>query len=120
MPKPVLVLRVVVASPSDVKAERDSLAEVLEEVNRDTARPAELDLELARWETDARPGFHAGGPQALIDPILDIEDCDLLIGIFWSRMGTPTPSGETGTEHEFQTAYSSWTRKQRPDIMAYF
>jgi hypothetical protein len=120
MPKPVLVLRVVVASPGDVKAERDSLAEIFEEVNRDTARPAELHLELARWETDARPGFHPGGPQALIDPILDIEDCDLLIGIFWSRMGTPIPSGETGTEHEFQTAYTSWTKKQRPDILVYF
>src|SRR2546430_589940 len=98
MPKPVLVLRVVVASPSDVRAERASLAEVVEEVNRDTARPAELHLELARWETDARPGFHAGGPQGLIDPILEIEDCDLVIGIFSSRMGTPTPTGKTGTE----------------------
>jgi hypothetical protein len=120
MPKPVLVLRVVVASPGDVLDERNTLAEVLDEVNRDTAHPAELHLELARWETDARPGFHAGGPQGLIDPILNISDCDLMIGIFWSRMGSPIPSGKTGSEHEFYTAYMSWCQKKRPEIYTYF
>jgi hypothetical protein len=120
MPKPILVLRLVVASPSDVKDERDALAEILEEVNRDTVGPARLHLELSRWETDAYPGFHAEGPQGLIDPILKIEDCDVLIGIFWTKMGTPTPGGRTGTEHEFHTAFQSWKRSDRPQIMAYF
>ena len=120
MPKPVLVLRAVVASPSDVKRERDSLPAIFEEVNRDTAGPARLHLELSRWETDSYPGFDPQGPQGLIDPILNIEDCDLLIGIFWSKMGTPTPSGPTGTEHEFGTALESRRRNQRPQIMTYF
>ena len=120
MPTPVLVLRAVVASPADVKPERDALLGIFAEVNRDTAGPARLHLELSRWETDSYPGFHAEGPQGLIDPILNIKDCDLLIGIFWSRMGTPTPSGRTGTEHEFDTAVASWGRHRRPQIMAYF
>ena len=120
MPTPVLVLRTVVASPTDVKPERDALPSIFDEVNRDTAGPARLHLELSRWETDSHPGFHAEGPQGLIDPILNIMDCDLLIGIFWSRMGTPTPSGRTGTEHEFDTAFESWKRNRRPQIMAYF
>ena len=68
MPKPFLVLRAVVASPSDVKPERDSLPAIFEEVNRDTAGPARLHLELSRWETDSYPGFHPEGPQGLIDP----------------------------------------------------
>jgi hypothetical protein len=120
MPRPILLLRVVVASPGDVKAERDAVEEIIAEVNRDTARKAELYLELARWETDTRAGFHAGGPQGLIDPILNIDACELVIGIFWSRLGTPTPDGKTGTEHEFETAYKSWKINQRPEIMAYF
>jgi hypothetical protein len=104
-----------------VKAERDALVEIVEEVNRDTARRAELYLELARWETDTRPGFHVAGPQGLIDPILRIADCELVIGIFWSRLGTPTSTGETGTEHEFRMAYEAWQENHsRPEIMAYF
>lgn len=120
MPQPILVLRVVVASPGDVKAERDALIDVFAEVNRDTAHPARLHLEMTRWEDDARPGFYKGGPQSGIDPILNIPECDLFIGLLWSRLGSPTIAGDTGTEREFNTAYKAWNDHRRPEILAYF
>jgi hypothetical protein len=83
--EPVHILRIIVASPGDVQAERDALPAVLEELNRGIAAEYRLRLELGRWETDAYPGFDAQGPQGLIDPILRIEDCDVLLGIFWSE-----------------------------------
>ena len=46
------VLRIIVASPSDVQAERDSLPVVLEELNRSIAADHGLRLELGRWETE--------------------------------------------------------------------
>ncbi|MFZ0513638.1 MAG: hypothetical protein WAM14_18675, partial [Candidatus Nitrosopolaris sp.] len=49
-----------------------------------------------------------------------IEDCDILIGIFWKRFGTPTSDGKTGTEHEFHKAYEAWKKNKRPQIMLYF
>ena len=79
--EPIHLLRIVVASPGDVQAERDALPAVLEELNRGIAATQGLRLELGRWETDAYPGFHPEGPQGLIDPILRIEDCDVLLGI---------------------------------------
>jgi hypothetical protein len=75
-------LRIVVASPSDVQAERNALPTVIEELNNGLARDRGVRLELARWETDAYPGFHSEGPQGLIDGILRLDDCDILIGIF--------------------------------------
>ncbi len=114
------VLRIVVASPGDVKAERDALSTVVEEINNNVAADRGLYLKLARWETDSYPGFHADGPQGLIDPILRIEESDVLIGIFWKRFGTPTGDAQGGTEHEFRLAYGSWEKKQRPQIMVYF
>ena len=90
------ILRVVVASPSDVQEERDVLDKVVTEVNRGVAADRGIRLEVARWETDAYPGFHPDGPQGLIDPILRITDCDLLIGIFWKRFGTATSDAESG------------------------
>ena len=116
----VRIVRVVVASPSDVLAERDSLPAVLEELNNGIARDRGLRLELARWETDAYPGFHPNGPQGLIDPLLCIEDCDLLIGLFWKRFGTPVTDAQSGTEHEFRRAYNAWKQNRRPQIMVYF
>ena len=109
-----------VASPGDVQPERDVLPSVIEEVNRTVAADRGLYLVLARWETDTYPGFHLEGPQGMIDPILRITDCDLLIGIFWKRFGTPTADGKTGTEHEFNMAYETWKEKQSPQIFVYF
>jgi hypothetical protein len=120
MPKTVSHLRVVLASPSDVAGERKALSVLVERINIDTGRAAGIELELWKWETDARPGFHPMGPQGLIDEVLRIEECDLFIGIFWNRLGTPTPDGKTGTEHEFHNAYVAWQKRRRPEILFYF
>ncbi len=114
------ILRIVVASPGDVQSERDVMPSVIEELNRGVAADRGLRLELSRWETDTHPGFHPDGPQGLLDPILNIADCDLLLGIFWKRFGTPTPDGKTGTEHEFGLAHEAWKEKQSPQIFVYF
>jgi diguanylate cyclase (GGDEF)-like protein len=116
----VQVIRIVVASPGDVQTERDILPTIIEELNRGTAVEHGIRLELSRWETDSYPGFHPEGPQGLIDGTLHIEDCDVLIGIFWKRFGTPTKDARSGTEHEIQRAYSAWKQKGRPQIMVYF
>jgi len=79
-----------------------------------------LRLEVIRWETDAHPGFHVSGPQGLIDPILRIEDCDILVGIFWKRFGTPTDDSSSGTAHELRLAHEAWTKNRRPQVMVYF
>ena len=74
---------------------------------------------MIRWEADTHPGFHALGPLGLVDEVLEIERADLLIGIFWHRLGTPTADGMTGAEHEFRKAYLSWQSTRRPEIMVY-
>jgi Domain of unknown function (DUF4062) len=115
----VRLLRIVVASSGDVQAERDALAAVVEELNHGLCQKRGLRLELVRWETDAYPGFHPEGLQGLIDPVLRIADCDLLIGIFWKRFGTPVHDAQSGTEHEFLTAYHAWQQHRKPQIMVY-
>jgi hypothetical protein len=120
MAKQLTALTVFVASPSDVQAERDALEEVVATVNRDTAWPLGLHLNLWRWEVDARPGFHLSGPQGFIEDVSGIADCDVLIGIFWTRLGTPTAGGKTGAEHEFTIALETWRRSGEPALMIYF
>ncbi len=114
------IVRVIVVSPGDVKSERDTLPNVLDELNRGLAGYLELRLELWRWETDSYPGFHPEGPQGLIDEIMEIEDSDIVIGIFWKRFGTPVYDADSGTEHELRKAWTAWNRNRRPQIMMYF
>lgn len=113
-------LRMVVASPGDVQTERKAVNKVAEELNHGIAADRNLRLEVIRWETDTYPGFHPEGPQGQVDTGLRIQDCDIFIGIFWQRFGTPVADAQSGTEHEFQIAYESWQRQGRPHIMFYF
>ena len=114
------VLRVVVASPGDVPAERACLEQVVDDLNHEVAEPAGLHLTLWRWETDAYPGFHSEGPQGQIDSLMHIATSDIVIGIFWKRFGTPTTDAHSGTEHELRIAYEAWKTTGRPHIMLYF
>ena len=114
------LLRIVVASPGDVKAERDCVEAVATELNRGLADVMGVRLDVIRWETDAFPGFNADGSQGHIDTALRIEESDLVIGIFWKRFGTPVADAASGTEHEIREAYRSWEKSGQPQIMVYF
>lgn len=114
-------LRIVLASPKDVQEERDLVPGIVEYINSELRQlKSHLALDLSRYEVDSRPGFDAGGPQALIDRALDINESDLLVGIFWNKFGTPTPSSETGTEHEIRLACTSKTQRNKPEVVVYF
>ena len=113
-------IRIVLSSPSDVEDEHRVVEEIINELNKGAASISNVFFELTRWKTDAFPGFHKEGPQGLIDPILAINNCDILIGIFWKKFGTPTKGSLSGTEHEFFNAYKSWKKSEQPQIMMYF
>ncbi len=120
MPQSVIHFRSVVVFPSDVKAEKSSLPKIIDKINRDSANSQGLHLDLWAWDTDASPTFDPLGPQGSIDEVLRIDSCDLVIGIFWHRLGTPTADGRTGTEHELNLAYQTWLTRKKPEIMVYF
>ena len=114
------ILKIVVSSPGDVQAERDMIPAIVDELNKGIADERGVRLEVYRWETDAFPAFHSQGPQGQIDRGLRIEDCDLLIGIFWKRFGTPVLDAQSGTEHEIRLALESCEKMGRPQLMIYF
>jgi hypothetical protein len=112
------VIRLAVVSPSDVPNERRLVNEVIADLNTHLAMPFRFVLELHQWE-DVYPALHEHGPQGHIDTKLNIAECDYVLGILWHRFGTPTPSGETGTEHEVRQADALWRKHQRPQLMLY-
>jgi formylglycine-generating enzyme required for sulfatase activity len=113
-------LRMVVASPSDVEAERKLTEGVVADINAGVGEDRGLVVKVTKWENNAFPGFHSGGPQALIDSILRIPECDIFVAILWKHFGTPVGDAMSGTEHEFGQAFESWKRNGRPQIFFYF
>lgn len=52
------------------------------------------------WDTHASPSM-AAPPQEVINRQV-LEGCDLLLGIFWTRLGTPTVDARSGTVEEIE------------------
>src|SRR5215469_11160230 len=95
-----IVFRVLIASPSDVERERDTVARAIDQWNAAHSTSMGIMLEPIRWETHPHP---ASGdyPQALINRQI-VDDCDVVVGVFWSRLGTPTPVAASGTIEEIE------------------
>jgi Domain of unknown function (DUF4062) len=104
MPRQETVLTAFVASPADVEEERAMLEEVIRELNTTWSKDFKLRIELIKWETHSFPAA-GGDPQSTINKQIG-DDYDIFIGIMWARFGTPTSKKESGTEEEFERAYS--------------
>ena len=92
------VYSVLIASPSDVAAERNTIRQVLAEWNDVNSRVRRTVLLPVSWETHSTPqmGEH---PQDILNKQI-AENSDLLVGVFWTRVGTPTRGYVSGTVEE--------------------
>jgi len=99
------MLQVFIASPSDVQQERDLVCEVLQDWNDRHAEEYEYVLQPRRWEKHATPEL-GERPQAILNRQL-VDSCDILIGIFASKLGTPTGEAASGTVEEIELAVNS-------------
>ncbi|MEU6227141.1 hypothetical protein [Streptomyces sp. NPDC047042] len=92
------VFTVLVASPGDVKDEREIITKVIHEWNSINSRERSVVFLPLRWETHSHPEMGAEA-QAIINRQI-VDDCDMAVGVFWTRLGTPTANAESGTAEE--------------------
>lgn len=107
------VFKVMIASPSDVAAERSIVREFLSEWNIIHSDSRQIVLLPVGWETHSVPEM-GDRPQALINKQI-LRDCDLLVGVFWTRIGTATGEYDSGTVEEIE----EHIKAGRP-VMLYF
>jgi|SRR5271166_1376035 len=98
MPYVAQVLQILIASPGDVNDEREIIAKVIQEWNYLNSHERSVVLLPLRWETHAYPEIGVP-PQAAINKQV-VDYCDMAIGVFWTRLGTPTEKAESGTAEE--------------------
>jgi hypothetical protein len=106
-------INVMIASPSDVSQERVIVRDVIAEWNAVNSADRRVILMPVGWETHSVPS--AGDrPQAIINGQL-LKDTDLLIAVFWTRIGSPTGAAPSGTVEEIE----EHIRADKP-VMIYF
>ena len=106
-------LHVFLSSPGDVSQERALAREVLDQLESENRYKDHLKIEVVAWE---KPGVATAmpahmEPQEAIDlGLKKPSQCNVVIVILWSRLGTPLsekyskPGGgryRSGTEYEF-------------------
>ena len=107
------VYRILIASPSDVEKEREIAVRVIQEWNDLYSYSRRVALLPLRSETHTAPEYGTR-PQEVINRAI-VDQCDLLVGIFWTRIGSPTGVAESGTLEEIERVGNA----EKP-IMLYF
>jgi hypothetical protein len=100
MPFQATVLKVMIASPGDVNDERQIVREEVYEWNHIHTNDRKLVLLPIGWETHSTPSLGERGQSIINREVL--AGCDLLIAMFWKRIGTPTGDYASGTVEEIK------------------
>jgi hypothetical protein len=98
MPIQAVIYRVLIASPSDMPEERQAATEAVNEWNAQHAAAEAIVLLPVKWETHALPESGVR-PQAAINAQI-VQTCDILIGMFWTKLGSSTDVADSGTVEE--------------------
>jgi hypothetical protein len=90
--------RVLIASPSDLSEERQVATDAINEWNSLHSAIESVVLLPVKWETHATPQTGLR-PQDAINIQL-VNSSDILVGMFWTKIGTSTGVAESGTVEE--------------------
>lgn len=130
---PELELKVFLSSPGDVPDERGLARTVIARLEKEHLLRGRVQLEEISWDdpTAALPlSAHLTPQEAINRRLPKPSECDVVVVILWSRMGTPLPdeyrkpdSGErylSGTEWEFLDAVAAARKSDgKPFVLLY-
>jgi hypoxanthine phosphoribosyltransferase len=103
--------RVLIASPSDLTEEREAATLAINDWNAQHAAAESIVLLPVKWETHARPESGVR-PQGGINAQI-VRTCDILVGMFWTKLGTSTGVAESGTVEEI----NQFVEQQKPALL---
>jgi len=124
-------MRIFLSSPGDVADERALALQVIEQMPYDPLLRGKVTFEVVAWD---KPG--AGTPmlatmtpqEAINQGLPRPSECDIVVVIFWARMGTPLPEEYkkpdgsrywSGTEWEYRDAFDAAKAAGRPLLVVY-
>ena len=98
MSNTVVLYRVLIASPGDVSEERSVVVDEIHKWNDLNSDSRQIVFQPRMWEKNSAPEYNTD-PQSVINREV-VDDCDLAVCLFWSRLGTPTKDANSGTIEE--------------------
>lgn len=94
------IMQVLISAPNDIINEIRIVNEVISTWNAINSKNSKKYLDLISWKTHAYP--QAGStPQDLLNRQI-VNETDILIAFFWTRLGSPTEDYQSGTVEEIE------------------
>lgn len=106
-------INVVLCGPSDVANEIELAKEAINEWNQSNFDSQNCGIRAVHWDSDAVPSMRARGQEVINWELID--KADLVVAIFWQRLGTPTGMHDSGTAEEVNRAQARGI-----EVMLYF
>jgi len=131
MPSRRTPIHVFLSSPGDVNEERALALSIIEQLGADPDLKGRITAEAIAWEKGAGvPLLASVTPQEAINQGLRRpSECDIVVVVFWSRMGTPLPPEYTkvdgsrylsGTDWEYEDAIAAARKSNgKPYLLVY-
>jgi len=111
--KKIKQIKIFIACPNDIAMEKDSIELVVGELNKTTGKQNGFIIDLLNWKTDIYTQIGEDA-QDVINKQIDTK-YDILIGILWLKIGTPTKRDKSGTVEEINRAISN-----NKELLIYF
>lgn len=92
------IYNVMIASPGDVEEERKAARQIILDWNNNHSFHRRIVLQPLTWENNTIPDS-GDRPQEIVNEQI-LKHADLLVGIFWTRIGSPTGNAISGTVEE--------------------
>lgn len=91
-------IRLFVSCPSDIKDEIDSIKVIIDKINKTHGNQNSYIIEVLNWNIDTYTQIGEDG-QDVINKQLE-DKYDILVGLMWLKVGTPTKRDKSGTIEE--------------------
>lgn len=108
--KQVKQIKLFVSCPGDITDELDSIRLVVDDINKTIGEQNSYVLKLLNWKTDTYTQVGSDAQEVINNQIE--SQYDILIGLIWLRLGTPTKRDKSGTVEEINRALNNKEKEQ--------
>ncbi|GGK15521.1 hypothetical protein GCM10007962_07240 [Yeosuana aromativorans] len=108
--KQIKEIKLFVSCPSDIVDELDSVKLVVEDINKTMGEQNSYVLKLLNWKTDTYTQIGSDAQEVINNQIE--SQYDILVGLVWLKLGTPTKRDKSGTVEEINRALKNNEKEQ--------
>jgi hypothetical protein len=106
--KEIKQINLFISCPGDIKDELNSIEVIVKEFNKIFGKISNFLIQIVHWNEDTYTDIGEDGQEIINNQI----DYDILIGILWMKLGTPTKRDKSGTVEEINRAIKNPKKQQ--------